>query len=72
MTHKSLLAAAAAVSIVSLSSGTQAGGCPLSDRAEARPATVITETDRMLRRVGDRLTRAGDRLFDWGHGRPRS
>ena len=72
MTRKSLLAAAAAVSILSFCSAAQAGGCPLSNRAEARTATVVTDTDRSLRRVGDRLTRAGDRLFNWGTRRPRT
>jgi len=77
MTHKSLLAAAAAVSALVFASGAQAGGgkCPLSDRGdrvETRTTRVVADTDRTLRRVGDGLARTGDRLFNWGHRRPRS
>jgi len=74
MAQKYLLAAAAAMSILSFCSAAQAGGCPLSSRAEARTATVVTDTDRSLRRLGDRLTRtrAGDRLLNWEARRPRT
>lgn len=72
MAQKYLLATAAAMSILSFSSAAQAGGCPLSNRAEARTTTVVTDTDRSLRRLGDRLTRGGDRLFNWGVRRPRT
>ena len=70
MTQKSLLAAAAAISVLALSFGAQA--CRLGDRVEASAAATAYRTDRTLRRVGDGLVRAGDRLFAWGHRRPRT
>ena len=72
MTHKPLLAAAAAVSLLALSSGAQAGECLRGDRMEARVAAAVDDTGRMVRRVGDGIVRVGDRMFGWVHRRPRA
>ncbi len=71
--HKSLQAAAAAVSLLALSSGAEANDCFRGDRMEARVSAAIYHSDRMVRRVGDGIVSAGDRMFGWMfHRRPRT
>ena len=71
MTHKSLLAASAAVTLLAVSSGAEAGECLRGDRIEARLSAAVHRTDRMFQRVGETLVRTGDRMFAWVHRRPR-
>lgn len=63
MTPKSLLAASAAVTLLAVSSGAQAGECRRGDRIETRLSTAVHRTDRMFQRVGDAFVRGGDRMF---------
>jgi hypothetical protein len=72
MTRTLLLAAPAALSLLCLSSGAQAGECLRGDRAEMRLSTAVHRTDRLFQRVGDRIVRVGDRMFSWVHRRPRA
>jgi hypothetical protein len=70
MSRTSLMAAAVALPLLALSSQAQATsdarGCALTDRTawtatRDRADRVIRDTDRMLRRTGDRLFNWGDR-----------
>lgn len=72
MTRPALLAAAAALCVLCLSSGAEAGGCPRGDRIQTRLSTAVQRTDRLLQRVGDRIVRVGDRLLSWVHRRSRA
>lgn len=78
MSHKSLLAASAVVTLLAISSGAQAGDC-LFNRTEARASTAVERTDRifhrtdrMFRRTGDAIVRTGDRMFGWLNRRTRT
>ena len=70
MTRPALLAASAALSILCLSSGAEAGECLRGDRVWAPLSSVVQRTDRLFQRVGDRIVRVGDRMFSWAHRRP--
>lgn len=72
MTRTSLLAASAALSVLCLSFGAQAGECLRGERLETRLSTAVQRTDRLFQRVGDRIVRVGDRMFSWVHRRPRA
>ncbi len=71
MTHKSLLTALAAVTLLAISSGAQADECLRGDRTTARISDAVHRTDRMFQRVGNTLVRTGDRMFGWFQRRPR-
>jgi hypothetical protein len=72
MTRPALLAASAAVSLLALSSGAEAGECLRGDRVWTPLSTAVQRTDRLFQRVGDRIVSAGDRMFGWVHRRPRA
>lgn len=79
MTHKSLLAASAVVTLLAVSPGAQAGDCLFGDRTGVRTSTAVERTDRifhrtdrMLRRTGDAIVRTGDRMFGWLNRRTRT
>lgn len=72
MTRTTLLAASAALSLLCLSSGAQAGECLRGDRVWTPLSTTVHRTDRLFQRVGDRIVRVGDRMFSWVHRRPRA
>jgi hypothetical protein len=65
MTHKSLLAAMAAVTLLSVSSGAGAAECLRGDRTAARMSDVVHRTDRVFQRMGDAVVRTGDRMLSW-------
>ena len=72
MTRTALLAASAALSVLCLSSGAEAGECLRGDRVWTPLSTAVQRTDRLFQRVGDRIVRVGDRMFSWVHRRPRA
>jgi hypothetical protein len=72
MTRTALLATLAALSVLCLSSGVQAGECLRGDRVWAPLSTTVQRTDRLFQRVGDRIVRVGDRMLSWVHTRPRA
>lgn len=72
MTRTALLAASAALSLLCLSSGAEAGECLRGDRVWTPLSTAVQRTDRLFQRVGDRIVRVGDRMFSWVHTRPRA
>jgi hypothetical protein len=72
MTRSALLAATAALSVLCLTSSSQAGECLRGVRLEARLSTAVHRTDRLFQRFGDRIVRVGDRMFSWVHRRPRA
>ena len=84
MTHKSLLAASAVVTLLAVSPSAQADDC-LFNRTGARVSTAVERTDRVFHRTGrifqrtgdaivrtgDSVVRSGDRMFGWLHRRTR-
>ena len=56
----------AATTIMALPATSEArAGCHVFDRVGVRAAAVVDGTGRMVRRVGDGVVRAGDRMFGW-------
>ena len=72
MTHKTLLAALAAVTLLAVSSGAEANDCLRGDRTVGQISDVAHRTDRMFRRMGDTIVRTGDRMFGWLQRRSRT
>jgi hypothetical protein len=74
MTRTSLLAAVVALPLLALSSHAQASshtrGCALTDRT-VRTEAPIQRVDRVIRDTDRALRRTGDRLFNWGERRTR-
>lgn len=62
--HISLAAAAALAALVALPAASQAH-CLHTKTWEAKTASAFDCTRRSVRRVGDGIVRAGDRMFGW-------
>ena len=59
----SFAAAVVAAALVSIPAASQARDCSRLDRVGTGAATVVKETGRAMARIGDRIVRAGDRMF---------